>query len=63
MPRQFTKELIVVALIDGDATLKRFYREKKGVRLEPANKRMKPTTSRKGEFRIKGKVVGVQRLL
>ena len=31
---------IVVALIDNEATLKRFYRERGGVRLEPANQDM-----------------------
>jgi len=52
---------IVVAMIDGDATLKRFFREKDGVRLEPANPRMVPIYVRSGEFRIMGKVIGVQR--
>lgn len=52
---------IVVAMIDGDATLKRFFREKDGVRLEPANSRMVPIYVRSGDFRIMGKVIGVQR--
>jgi repressor LexA len=54
---------IVVALIGDEATLKRFYREKDGVRLEPANQRMFPIYVRSGEFRILGKVIGVQRFL
>lgn len=54
---------IVVALIDDEATLKRFYREKDHVRLEPANSHMQPIHVRKGEFRIRGKVVGIQRNL
>jgi len=54
---------IVVALIDDEATLKRFYREGDGVRLEPANGRMQPIHVRTGEFRIQGKVVGIQRNL
>lgn len=54
---------IVVALIGSDATLKRFFREKDGVRLEPANSRMAPIHVRSGEFAIQGKVVGVQRFL
>lgn len=33
---------IVVALIDGEATLKRFYREEGRVRLQPANAALKP---------------------
>ncbi len=52
---------IVVAMIDGDATLKRFFREKDGVRLEPANPAMVPIYVRSGDFRIMGKVIGVQR--
>jgi len=52
---------IVVALIDDEATLKRFHREGDGVRLEPANGRTQPIHVRTGEFRIQGKVVGVQR--
>jgi len=54
---------IVVALIGSDATLKRFYREKDGVRLDRANSMMGPIYVRSGEFAIQGKVVGVQRFL
>jgi repressor LexA len=54
---------IVVALIGEEATLKRFYREDGGIRLEPANESMRPIRVRSGEFRIQGKVVGVQRSL
>jgi repressor LexA len=54
---------IVVALVGDEATLKRFYRDRDGIRLEPANRRLKPIRVRSGEFRIQGKVVGVQRLL
>jgi repressor LexA len=54
---------IVVALIGEEATLKRFYREKDGVRLEPANTAMFPIYVRSGQFRILGKVIGVQRFL
>jgi repressor LexA len=51
---------IVVALVDGDdATLKRFYREKNRVRLEPANARLKPIYSSNVE--ILGVLVGVIR--
>jgi repressor LexA len=32
----------VVAMIDGEVTLKRFYKEKNQVRLEPANSKMQP---------------------
>ena len=51
---------IVVALVDGqDATLKRFYRESKRIRLEPANSNMKPIFSDSVE--IMGVVIGVVR--
>lgn len=54
---------VVVALIDNEATLKRFYRDGDGVRLEPANSAMQPIRVQTGEFRIQGKLVGVQRQL
>jgi repressor LexA len=51
---------IVVALIDNEnVTLKRFYKEKKYVRLEPANANMKPMRLKK--VLIQGKVKGVIR--
>ncbi len=51
---------IAVALIDGqDATLKRFFKEPKRIRLEPANSKMKPIYSDKVE--VLGVVVGVIR--
>lgn len=43
---------IIVALIDDEATLKRFYRDGDGVRLQPANRKMAPIHVRSGEFRI-----------
>ena len=52
---------VVVALIEDEATLKRFHREDDGVRLEPANSRMQPIHVRTGEFRIQGKLVAVHR--
>jgi repressor LexA len=51
---------IVVALLgDGEATLKRFFREGSRIRLEPANHTMKPIYAR--NVRIMGVVVGVVR--
>jgi repressor LexA len=50
---------IVVALLDDEATVKRFFREKEQVRLEPANKAYKPIKTRDAE--LLGKVVGVFR--
>ena len=50
---------IVVALLGDEATVKRFYREKDKVRLQPANKAYKPIRS--AEVELLGKVVGVYR--
>ena len=54
---------IVVALIDDEATVKRFQRDKSGVRLLPENDNFAPivVTGESGEFRIAGKVVGLMR--
>lgn len=53
---------IVVALVEGqDATLKRFYREGKTVRLEPANRSMEPIVKPAQDVQILGVVVGVIR--
>lgn len=52
---------VVVALIENEATLKRFYRQGKQVRLEPANRAMSPIFVSGGEFKIQGKVVRVIR--
>jgi len=55
---------IVVALIEDEATVKRFYPEGDRVRFQPANKDMQPIYVDKAEFRqtmILGKVVGVYR--
>ncbi len=49
----------VVALLGEEATVKRFYREKNRVRLEPANPTMGPIIS--DDVSIVGKVVGVFR--
>jgi repressor LexA len=50
---------IVVALIGEEATVKRIYREKDHVRLQPENDEMEPILST--EARVLGKVVGVFR--
>ncbi|PLX96753.1 MAG: LexA family transcriptional regulator [Desulfuromonas sp.] len=55
---------IVVALIDGEATLKRFFREAGGVRLQPENRRLAPIfipDDRSQELTILGKVVAIYR--
>jgi len=53
----------VVALINGDkVTLKRFYIEAQGIRLQPANPAMVPLYLRHDEIEILGIVTGVVRL-
>lgn len=56
---------IVVAMVDGEATLKRFYRERDQIRLQPENPNMDPIIIRPGEgdVAIIGKVVGIYRPL
>ncbi|RMG97254.1 MAG: transcriptional repressor LexA [Deltaproteobacteria bacterium] len=57
---------IVVVIIDGEATCKRYYPEGDRIRLQPANSAMEPIYVRREEFRdvgILGKVVGVYRRL
>jgi len=52
---------IVVALVNGEATVKRLFVEKSRVRLQPENSSMKPLNLDRGDFRIIGRVVGVVR--
>ena len=55
---------IVVAMIDGEATCKRYYHEGDRIRLQPANAAMEPIYIARDDFRsvgILGKVVGVYR--
>ena len=54
---------IVCALIENEATLKRFHQKGSVVVLKPANKNYAPITVSKGEFRILGKASGVIRKL
>lgn len=58
---------IIAAQVDGEATVKRFYRESDGrIRLQPANSSMEPIYIEPDEFRetqILGRVVGVFRQL
>ena len=50
---------IVVALIDDEATVKRFYKENGGFRLQPENDTMEPIYT--DHLMILGRVVGLQR--
>lgn len=56
---------IVVAMVDGEATVKRFFREDGYIRLQPENPDMEPIVVRPedGEVNIVGKVIGVYRQL
>ena len=53
---------VVVAMVDGEATVKRFFREKNGtVRLQPSNAAFKPILVTDGNLQIRGAVVGLVR--
>ncbi|MCK4605692.1 MAG: transcriptional repressor LexA [candidate division Zixibacteria bacterium] len=54
---------IVVAVVGGEATVKRYFPEGSHVRLQPENPAFEPiiVDKRSGEFRIAGKVVGLLR--
>jgi len=52
----------VVALLDNEnATLKKYYREKDSVRLQPANDSVRPIVVKDRDVRIQGIVVGLMR--
>ena len=54
---------IIVALIDDEATIKRIFKKRDLIYLEPANPNMEPIVVKKGEKRITiiGKVIGIFR--
>ena len=53
---------MVIALLDRtDVTLKKFYREKGHVRLQPANERLQPIVVPADTVQVQGVVVGVMR--
>ena len=54
---------IVVALINNEATVKRYYRHGDHVELRPAHSGMEPIRVEEGDLRVEGKVVGVMRYL
>ena len=61
-------EIVVALLTDGPtpegrATLKRLYREKGRIRLQPANSAMNPIYVDSADLRVQGKVVAVIRQL
>lgn len=54
-------DIVVALLEDNTATLKRFFRERDRIRLQPANSTMTPIYAR--DVKIQGKVIGVIRRL
>ena len=54
---------IVVAMVEGEATTKRFYREGSHVRLQPENELYEPIVLDEGDVQVIGTVVGVLRKL
>jgi repressor LexA len=54
---------IIVALIEDEATIKRFYKEKNRIRLQPENDTMEPIIIKTDENRVRiiGKIKGVIR--
>jgi repressor LexA len=52
----------IVAMVNGDATVKRFFREKGGrIRLQPANERIQPIFVKEKDFTSRGRVVAILR--
>ncbi|MGQ0334306.1 transcriptional repressor LexA [Halomonas elongata] len=54
-------ETAVVMINDQEVTLKKFYIEKSGVRLQPANEEMPPIYLRNSDIQVLGLVMGVVR--
>jgi SOS regulatory protein LexA len=51
----------VVAIVDGAATVKHFYRTRNRIELRPANSTMKPIFVTEGDFALRGIVIGLLR--
>ena len=54
-------ETVVALMSDGEATLKKMYREGRRIRLQPANEKYKPIYANAGEVEVQGVVIGVIR--
>lgn len=52
---------VVVAMVAGEVTLKRFYKEGERVRLQPANETMAPIFAHSRDVTIQGVVIGLMR--
>ncbi len=53
---------IVVAVVDNETTLKRYFKKAKQIELHPANKTMKPIIVKDKECEIRGLLVGLLRV-
>ncbi len=51
----------VVALVEGGATVKKFYKKRGRIELHPANSTMSPIIVKDGDFKIQGVLVGLIR--
>lgn len=51
----------IIAVVNNEATIKRFYNKKNQIELHPANSSMKPIIIEDGDFNIKGILVGLIR--
>jgi repressor LexA len=51
----------VVALINNEATIKKYYKRENYVELRPAHTDMKSIIVKEGDLRIEGRIVGVMR--
>ncbi|RMF87156.1 MAG: transcriptional repressor LexA [Nitrospinota bacterium] len=57
----YNGEIVIALLNREEATIKKFYQEKGGIRLQPANPALEPIIIREGEFAIQGVVIGLIR--
>jgi repressor LexA len=63
-PSPLNGEVVVALLEDGSATLKRFFKEKTGFRLQPANSQMEPIyVESANDLQVQGTVVALFRKL
>jgi repressor LexA len=51
----------VVAIVNNEATIKKYYKKKRNVELRPAHEGMESIVVKQGDLRLQGKVVGVIR--
>jgi len=51
----------VVALVEGEATVKKLFRQGRTIRLQPANQRLRPILAKEEDVEIRGVVVAVIR--